>query len=158
MVVGWPTLPPPYRHLKWRGGGLDVAGCKLQVENKCQVVGRKVKAEIPLEGQRASQTKRRGLCWGLLAKNAKGITEKCVALALEGDPVALKLCIDRLSAAPKDSPVAFEMPAINEPADAVKAMGAIATAVAAGQITPGQAADVSRLIEVWRPGRGRGGR
>jgi hypothetical protein len=47
----------------------------------------------------------------------------------------------------KDRPIAFEMPALTSPHDAVKATAAIAGAVADGDLTPLEAGELSRLID-----------
>ena len=48
---------------------------------------------------------------------------KAVEMALAGDTVALRLCLDRLAPVRKDRPVMFELPPITTTADIVKASG-----------------------------------
>ena len=43
----------------------------------------------------------------LLQGQAEALTQTAVAKALEGDSVALSLCMDRIAPAPKDQPVSF---------------------------------------------------
>ena len=59
----------------------------------------------------------------------------------------MRLCLERLIPPHKDRPVAFELPPLNNSADAAKAMMAILNATAAGDISPSEAAEVSRIIE-----------
>jgi len=68
-------------------------------------------------------------------------------LAKAGDMQALKLCLDRIMPPRKDRHVAFALPAMNKPADAAKGLSAIVAAVADGQLTPSEAAELTRLVE-----------
>jgi hypothetical protein len=47
----------------------------------------------------------------------------------------------------KDRPVAFELPILEHASDAVKALAAIARAVADGDLTPMEAAELSKVID-----------
>jgi len=49
----------------------------------------------------------------------------------------------------RERPVRFQFPALRSAADAAPAMASIAASVAAGEITPGEAANLSRLVEGW---------
>lgn len=51
---------------------------------------------------------------------------------------------------PKDKPVSFDLPEIKNAKDAAKAAGAIVSAVAAGNVTPQEAATIMSLIEGYR--------
>lgn len=84
----------------------------------------------------------------LLDGEAEALTRKAIDKALEGDPIALRLCLDRLIAPRKDRPVMFEMPPIKTIADGRQAFGAIMVAVAAGALTPVEANEIARLVEV----------
>ncbi len=46
------------------------------------------------------------------------ITQKAVDMALAGDTTALRLCLERIALARKDSPVQFDLPPIEDAADA----------------------------------------
>jgi len=86
----------------------------------------------------------------LLEGEAEQITRKVIELALEGDPTALRLSIERLAPARKDSTVTFDLPQMNRPSDAVAAIGAVTEAVANGQLTPAEALKVAAVIETFR--------
>ncbi len=75
------------------------------------------------------------------------MTRKAIELALAGDTVALRLCLDRIVPARKDRPVLFTLPEISTAADTTKGMAALLTGVAAGKITPAEAETIGRLIE-----------
>jgi hypothetical protein len=47
----------------------------------------------------------------------------------------------------RERPVRFQLPPLHSAADAAGAMASIAAAVAAGEITPGEAADLAKLVE-----------
>jgi hypothetical protein len=83
----------------------------------------------------------------LLEGEAEALTRKAIALALEGNALALKLCLDRLSPVRRDRAVAFALPAIANAEDLAAAMAAVAEAVAAGALTPAEALDLARVAE-----------
>jgi hypothetical protein len=88
------------------------------------------------------------LMQNLLADDAEAIGRKAIEMAKAGDLAAIRLCMDRLAPARKDEPVAFELPPIEKPADSVAATASIVAAVAAGELTPSQAAELSKVIDV----------
>lgn len=83
----------------------------------------------------------------LLDGEAEALTRKAIELALTGDGAALRLCLQRIVPARRDRPVSFELPSIATAGDASRAMGAIIAAVAAGDLTPGEAEAVGNLIQ-----------
>jgi hypothetical protein len=83
----------------------------------------------------------------LLEGEAEALTRKAIDLAKAGDMQALRLCMDRLAPPRKDRHITFELPAINSVADSVQASSALLLAVANGEITPSEAAEVGRLID-----------
>lgn len=82
----------------------------------------------------------------LLEGQHAALTQKAIDKALEGDTVALRLCLDRLAPARKDSPVAFALPPITTAADTVAASAALLDAVAGGEVTPDEAGRVMALL------------
>ncbi|WP_238320091.1 DUF5681 domain-containing protein [Sphingobium sp. YBL2] len=82
----------------------------------------------------------------LLDKDHEALTRKAIEKALEGDMVALRLCLDRLAPPRKDAPVSIALPAVRSAADAVEASAAILASVAAGEITPDEAGRVMALL------------
>jgi len=82
----------------------------------------------------------------LMQDDAKAIVDAVLTAAKDGDMTAAKLVLERIAPARKDSPVAFELPKIERPADAVAASAAILAAVAAGDLTPSEADGVLRLL------------
>ena len=49
----------------------------------------------------------------------------------------------------RERSVRFELPALRSAADAASAMAALAAGVAAGDVTPGEAAELSKLVEAY---------
>lgn len=82
----------------------------------------------------------------LLEGQHEALTQKAVDKALEGDVTALRLCLDRLAPPRKDAPISIELPPVRSAADAVEASAAVLDAVAAGEITPDEAARVMALL------------
>ncbi len=83
----------------------------------------------------------------LLEGEAEVLTRKAVELALAGDLTALRLCLDRLLPPRKDRHVPFALPKLETAADAVQASAALVEAVAKGELTPSEAAELSKLVE-----------
>ena len=86
----------------------------------------------------------------LLEGECEALTRKAIELALAGDTMALRLCLERLVPPRKERPIRFELPAIASEGDAARAMGAVLAALAAGQITPSEATAVAGLIDAAR--------
>jgi hypothetical protein len=85
----------------------------------------------------------------LLDDEAGTLTRRAVELALEGDPTALKLCLERILAPRRERAVRFHMPPIEGAADIAPAMGAITTAVAEGALSPGEAGALAHLVDTF---------
>ena len=86
----------------------------------------------------------------LLQGQAEVLTQTAVTKALEGNTVALRLCMERIAPAPKDHPVSFSLPNMNNALDASEAAGSILTAVSEGELTPTEATRVMGLIDSYR--------
>ncbi|MGK7650871.1 DUF5681 domain-containing protein [Roseovarius sp. B08] len=86
----------------------------------------------------------------LLDGEAEGLTRKAVELALEGDTTALRLCMERIAPARKDTPVNFDLPPMKSAQDASQAAQAVLQAVSEGQLTPLEGASVMALVEGYR--------
>ena len=75
----------------------------------------------------------------LLEGEHEALTGKAIDKALEGDGMALRLCLDRIAPPRKDAPITFEMPPIKTADDAISASSALLVAVSAGEVTPDEA-------------------
>src|ERR1700731_1937020 len=78
------------------------------------------------------------------------IMKAVIERAKGGDPTTMRLCVERLVPARRGRPVVFDLPAIETPADVVNALGAIAGAMAEGELTPDEANAVAGVIEFRR--------
>jgi hypothetical protein len=88
----------------------------------------------------------------LLDGEAEALTRKAVELAKNGNPVALRLCLERLLPSRKDRPINFTLPKIKGAGDLPKALLAILEAVANGEITPGEGQILTNILEAYRKG------
>ncbi len=85
-----------------------------------------------------------------LEANTGALTDKAVELALDGDTVALRMCLDRVCPPLKDKPVEFALPTIESASDAAQAASAVLAAVAQGDLTPTEGASVMGLVDSYR--------
>jgi hypothetical protein len=88
----------------------------------------------------------------LLDGEAEALTRKVVDLAKAGNPMALRLCLERVLPPRKDRFINFDLPPIQGAADLAQALGAILEAVAHGEITPGEGHVLTGILEAYRKG------
>lgn len=86
----------------------------------------------------------------MLGDESERLTRKAIEMALKGEPVALRLCLERIAPPRKDAPVTFTLPQMRSAADAATAAGAIIEAVASGELTPSEGAHVMALVDAYR--------
>jgi hypothetical protein len=82
-------------------------------------------------------------------RKADVIIAKAIELAANGDVACIRLCFDRMAPARKDRPVCFELPKIKDTKDALGASAAIVDAVAAGELTPSEAAELAKVLDSY---------
>jgi len=86
----------------------------------------------------------------LLEGEAEALTRKAVDLALKGDPMALRLCVDRLIPPRRGRRVQLaNVPSVGSVAELSPTMAAITTAATSGEITPSEAAELARVVEIY---------
>lgn len=84
----------------------------------------------------------------LLDGEAEALTRKAIELALEGDTIALRMCLDRIAPPRKGRAVTLNLPAsLKTPADLAAAQASILAAMGSGDITTDEAADAAKVIE-----------
>lgn len=88
----------------------------------------------------------------LLSGETQALTRKCIELALDGDTVALRLCLERIIPARRDSPISLKLPKIAGAGDIPKVLGAVLKAVAGGEITPQEGQALTAMLETYRRG------
>jgi len=86
----------------------------------------------------------------LLEGQAEALTQKAINMALEGDTVALRLCMDRIAPPAKDKPVSFDLPLMKSAQSACEAAGSVLSAVGEGGLTPLEAARIMGLVDSYR--------
>jgi hypothetical protein len=95
----------------------------------------------------------------LLEGESGALTRKAVELALAGDPTALRLCLERLLPPCRERTVEFSLPPLEaapadesrgpSPAGVALAMNAVISALASGEITPGEAERIAGVVETF---------
>ena len=85
----------------------------------------------------------------LLSARVESIAGKLIELAEGGDMRAIRVCMDRLAPVIKHQPIAVELPPIEKPADSVEAAASIAAAVAAGELTATEAAELAKVVDLY---------
>ncbi len=75
------------------------------------------------------------------------LARRAIELARSGNIAALRLCLDRVMPRGRGRPVCFAMPRLESAADVRAASTAVATAMAAGEMSPAEAMDVLRVID-----------
>ena len=103
----------------------------------------------PAGRPRGSRNRTALLMENLLSYEAEAIGRKAVEMAIKGDMAAIRLCMDRLAPARKEESIAFELPPLEKPADSVAAAATLVAAVAEGELTPSEAAQLAKVIEVY---------
>ena len=86
----------------------------------------------------------------LIEGQAEALTQTVIKKALEGDSVALRLCMERIAPPPKDAAITFCMPIMSNAMDASVAAGSVLKAVREGELTPIEATRVMGLIDSYR--------
>lgn len=81
---------------------------------------------------------------------AREVLGGAVAAAKAGDLGAASLILSRVWPARKGRPVVLDLPAMNSAADLPAALGAVAEAVAGGQISPEEGQSVAAVLEMQR--------
>jgi Family of unknown function (DUF5681) len=83
----------------------------------------------------------------LLDGEGETLTRKAIELAKGGDIQALRLCMERLLPPRRDRSVNIDMPRVEKTSDLVAAAASITANVASGELTPGEGADLAKLVE-----------
>lgn len=81
----------------------------------------------------------------MLDGSAKRITQVAIDKALAGDPVALRLCIERLAPIRRESPITADLPPLSGAGDVVAFLAAIVEQVGAGRLTVGEGERLAKM-------------
>src|SRR5271167_4412133 len=95
----------------------------------------------------------------LLAGESEALTRKAVEMALAGDPTAMRLCMERVLPPCRERTVKFRLPPVEGTLtgdscgpsfrDGSRAMNAVTSALAHGEITPGEAERIAGVVETF---------
>jgi hypothetical protein len=85
----------------------------------------------------------------LFDEHAKTIVQQLIRLAEQGDPTALRLCMDRIIPPLRERPLQFELPTIAAPADAVAAIAAITAGLADGELSAAEGLGLARMVRIF---------
>jgi len=80
-------------------------------------------------------------------ERADEIVNDVIDRAKDGQPAAMRLCMERLVAPKRQRAIAIDLPVIETPEDARKALAAVSAALADGHITINEASALMGLIE-----------
>ena len=78
---------------------------------------------------------------------APSLIRKCIALALQGNSWAMRLCIERILPVRQDTPVHLNLPATGSARDVDKASNKLVRDVTRGRVTPGEGGKVMNILE-----------
>ena len=86
----------------------------------------------------------------LLEGQVEALKQKAIGQALEGDSVALRLCLKCIAASPKYTPVSFSLPSMQSANDASQVAGGVLKAVAKGELISIKASRIMGLVDSYR--------
>lgn len=100
-------------------------------------------------GRPRGSRNRRTVAEELLGDNAERIMQRAIGMAADdGDKTMLRFCVDRLVPRARHSPVAFALPPVATPADALKAMNALNQGIYDGELTSKEALELSMMVRL----------
>lgn len=84
----------------------------------------------------------------LLEGEAEALSRKAIELALAGDTVALRLCLDRIAPVRKGRAIALDLGPVKTAQDLAEAQTTIIAAMGSGEITTDEASDAAKVVEL----------
>jgi Family of unknown function (DUF5681) len=86
----------------------------------------------------------------LLEAEGEQLTRKVIELALQGDILAMKLCLDRVFPARKDRPIQLSLPPVADLEKVASTMSKVVEAIGNGSITPGEGETLANVLAVQK--------
>jgi len=86
----------------------------------------------------------------LLEGEAESLTRRAVEMAMDGDPTALRLCLERIAPRRKDARIQIALPEIVTAGDTAKAAGVVLASVSEGDLSPNEGAQMMSLVDAYR--------
>ena len=96
---------------------------------------------------RGSRNKVARVCQNTLDSHAESLTKKCLVLAFQGNPTAMRLCMERLMPARRQRTLTFKLQPLKTIGDVAAASEAVVSGVARGQLTPAEGQAFSGMLE-----------
>jgi hypothetical protein len=87
------------------------------------------------------------LCQKTLDSHAENLTKKCVMMAYQGNPTAMRLCMERIIPARRQPTLRFKLPLTKTVDDVAVASEALVDGVARGQLTPAEGQALTEMLE-----------
>lgn len=85
-----------------------------------------------------------------MSEQAEAVVQAVIDAARGGDIAAARLILERLVPVRKGRPVALDLPPLHTAADARAALGATIDAMAAGELSPEEAATIAGVVDAAR--------
>ncbi len=86
----------------------------------------------------------------LMEGETSRLTRKAIEMALEGDSVAMRLCLERIYPVRRGRAVEFPLPPTGTPKALVDAMAEVVRGVSGAELSPDEGATIAALLEAQR--------
>ena len=84
----------------------------------------------------------------LLEQYATAVLSKCIAMALQGNTVAMRLCVERMMPARRQPVIQLSLPEIHGAQDLDRAAAKLTQAVQRGKITPEEGQRMADILQI----------
>jgi hypothetical protein len=98
---------------------------------------------------RGARNKATVMLEAMLDGEGEEVARKCIDLAKAGDTTCIRLVMERVLPPRKDRPVSLVLPKLETAGDAVTVTAALFAAVAAGEVTPSEAGELSKMVQTF---------
>jgi Family of unknown function (DUF5681) len=85
----------------------------------------------------------------LIGEQTEELTRKAIDLALAGDVIALRLCLERILPPARQRPCSFKLPRLETCSDAIAALALIAGGLASGKLLPHEAESLGNVVAAF---------
>ena len=130
----------------------DGHGCKFLAETASKGAGTAVREGAVGQSGGAppgARNKATLAAEALFDSEAEALSRKAVELALDGNTMALRMCLDRIGPPRRERAVPIKLPPVRDAADLAGTMTAIIAAAGEGAISPDEGGRLARLVEVF---------
>jgi hypothetical protein len=96
---------------------------------------------------RGSRNKVALVCQDTLDSHAETLTKRCLYMVFQGNPTAMRLCMERLMPARRQRMLQFKMPPVKTIADVAMALESVVSGVGQGQFTASEGQAIAGMLE-----------